>query len=484
MSSSPSSAPLLNTPKNLSFSEVILEIKMLFSIALPLILTGLLIYSKSFISMLFLGKLGKDALAGGSLAIGIANITGYSVISGLALGMDAISSQAFGAKQWPLITQTLIRTTVTLLLASLPISLLWLNIRPVLLFFDQDPAVSTVAAAYLAFAVPDLFFHSLINPLKIYFRSQNITAPLMLSAAAALAFHAPANYLLSGLGVRGVAVAASFTDMILLAALAAHLCFCRLPPAAAAAVNILRCGFDHEWRSVLNLAVPSCLSVCLEWWWYELMILLSGILADAADAVAAMGILLQATSLVYIFPSALGLAASTRVGNELGANRPGKARATAHIAVSCAVAASLIAAAVMVALRAAWGAAFTDDEAIIALTAAAMPVVGLCELGNCPQTTGCGVLRGSARPGLGVQINLGSFYAVGLPLAVFLGFVMKLGLLGLWLGLLGAQLICAVLMIWALRRTDWILQVKRARELIGIGVQCHGEERNQVSTLP
>lgn len=133
----------------------------------------------------------------------------------------------------------------------------------------------------------------------------------------------------------------------------------------------------------------------------------------------------------------------------------------------------------MVTLGSTWGRAFTEDEAIVALTAAVMPVVGLCELGNCPQTTGCGVLRGTARPTLGVHINLGSFYGVGLPMAVFMGFVMKMGLLGLWLGLLGAQIVCAILMVWILSRTDWMVQASRARELIGLELN-HDDQNEQL----
>lgn len=437
-----------------------------------MIITGLLIYGRSLISMLFLGKLGKDALAGGSLAVGIANITGYSVLSGLALGMEAISSQAFGAKQWPLMYQTLQRTVILLLFACIPICVLWLNIQSILVFCDQDPTISSIASTYLTFCLPDLLFQSLINPLKIYLRSQNITIPLMFSAALALALHAPINYFLINhlsLGIQGIALAVAITDFALLATLMVYLCFYGIQQRKCwlASWASVQC-FDHEWRSILKLALPSCFSVCLEWWWYELMILLSGVLANAAEAVATMGILMQATSLVYIFPSALSLAVSTRVGNELGANRPSKARISSFIAIFCAIFTSLIAMSFMVTLGDTWGRAFTEDEAIVALTAAVMPVVGLCELGNCPQTTGCGVLRGSARPTLGVHINLGSFYGVGLPLAAFMGFVMKTGLLGLWLGLLGAQVVCALLMVWILSRTNWILEANRARELIGM----------------
>ncbi|KAI4357108.1 hypothetical protein L6164_001077 [Bauhinia variegata] len=72
---------------------------------------------------------------------------------------------------------------------------------------------------------------------------------------------------------------------------------------------------------------------------------------------------------------------------------------------------------------------FTEDEAIVSLLSSTLPIVGLCELGNCPQTTICGVLRGSTRPSYAVKINLGSFYAVGLLIPLIMG-CLETGLLG------------------------------------------------------
>lgn len=432
-----------------------------------MIITGLLIYGKSAISMFFMGKLGKEALAGGSLSIGIANITGYSVISGLAMGMEAISSQACGAKQWSLMGQTLQRTIAILTIACLPISVLWLNIEPILIFCGQDPVVSSVASTYLAFSLPDLLFQSLINPIRIHLRTQNITLPLMLTAAFALALHAPINYILVyhlSFGIQGIAVAVALTDLNLLITLLIYIFFSGICDKTWKGWS-MEC-FD-EWKSILCLAIPSCISVCLEWWWYELMILLSGILTNAPEAVATMGILIQATSLIYIFPSSLSLAVSTRIGNELGANQASQAKTSSMVALSCAVFTSFMAMSFMTTMRNGWGKMFTNDKAILSLTAMVMPVAGICELGNCPQTTGCGVLRGSARPSLGANINLGSFYGVGLPIAVLMGFAMNTGLLGLWFGLLAAQVVCAVVMVIVVARTDWLVQAQRARQLTG-----------------
>ncbi|XVF59432.1 hypothetical protein PTKIN_Ptkin07bG0275400 [Pterospermum kingtungense] len=460
----------------LSLSKVVEEIKQLYAIALPMIITGLLIYGKSAISMFFMGKLGKEALAGGSLSIGIANITGYSVISGLAMGMEAISSQASGAKQWPLMGQTLQRTIAILTIACLPIAVLWLNIEPILLFCGQDPVISSVASTYLAFSLPDLLFQSLIKPIRIYLRTQNITLPLMFTAAFALALHAPINYILVyhlSFGIRGIAVAFALTDLNLLVTLLLYLCFSGICDKTWKGWS-MEC-FD-QWKPILCLAIPSCLSVCLEWWWYELMIVLSGLLTNAPEAVATMGILIQATSLIYIFPSSLSLAVSTRIGNELGANQPSQAKASSMVALSCAIFTSFMAMSFMTTMRNAWGRFFSNDKAILSLTAMVMPVAGLCELGNCPQTTGCGVLRGSARPTLGANVNLGSFYGVGLPIAVLMGFAMDIGLLGLWFGLLAAQVVCAIVMVIVVARTDWLVQAQRARQLTGTTTNTGNEE--------
>lgn len=79
---------ILNSlPLSLCLFQVVEEIKQLYVIAIPMKITGLFIYGKSAVSMFFMGKIGKETLAGGSLAISIANISGYSVISGLAMGM-------------------------------------------------------------------------------------------------------------------------------------------------------------------------------------------------------------------------------------------------------------------------------------------------------------------------------------------------------------------------------------------------------------
>ncbi|XP_010939303.1 protein DETOXIFICATION 48-like [Elaeis guineensis] len=448
-----------------TLSEVVEEMRAIGRISIPTALTGLVLYSRAMISMLFLGYLGELELAGGSLSIGFANITGYSVLSGLAMGMEPICGQAYGAKQWKLLGLTLQRTILLLLSASLPISFLWFNMKRILLWCGQDEQISSTAHTFITFAVPDLVFLSLLHPLRIYLRSQNITMPVTYCSFISVILHVPLNYLLVvrfKMGIAGVALAMVWTNLNLLLCLLLFILVSGVHEVSwvSPSVDCLK-----GWSALLRLAIPTCASVCLEWWWYEFMIMLCGLLVNPKTTVASMGILIQTTSLVYVFPSALSLGVSTRVGNELGADRPANARKATIVSLACAVVVGLMAMAFTTSMRHRWGRLFTSDAEILELTAVALPISGLCELGNCPQTTGCGVLRGSARPNTGANINLGSFYLVGMPVAILMGFAAGMGFAGLWLGLLAAQASCATLMAYVVVTTDWAVEAKRAQEL-------------------
>ncbi|XP_042505627.1 protein DETOXIFICATION 49-like [Macadamia integrifolia] len=448
-------------------SLAINEAKSIANIALPMVLTGLLLYPRSMISMLFLGRLGDLALAGGSLAIGFANITGYSILSGLAMGMEPICGQAFGAKKHTLLGLALQRTILLLLVTSIPIAFLWLNVERILIYCGQDADIAKEAQSYILYSLPDLLAQSLLHPLRIYLRSQSITLPLTYCATLAILLHIPINYLLVSvlnLGIKGVAFSGVWTNFNLVGSLILYIYIFGVYKKTWGGIS-WECL--EGWKSLLNLAIPSCISVCLEWWWYEIMILLCGLLSNPKTTVASMGILIQTTALIYIFPSSLSFSVSTRVGNELGANRPGKARLAALVGLLFSFLLGFSALMFALAVRSVWARMFTLDAEIIGLTTIVLPIIGLCELGNCPQTTGCGVLRGTAQPRVGANINLGSFYLVGMPVAVGLGFFAGYDFKGLWLGLLAAQFSCMVIMILVLGRTNWDLQAQKAQALTG-----------------
>lgn len=462
--------------KAFTTSEVVEELKELLSMAIPITAMNCLVYLRAVVSVLFLGRLGSLELAGGSLSLGFTNITGYSVLVGLASGLEPVCSQAYGSNgsnKWELLSTSLVRMIMILLLAIIPISLLWLNLEPIMLWMGQDVAITSVAATYCLCSLPDLVTNCLLQPLRVYLRSQGVTKPMMWCSLIAVAFHVPLNYVLvtvMGWGVRGVAVASVLTNLNMMVLMIGYVWVYgrwrwKWRWTGRIGFGCGGIGFDGI-GELFRLSVTSCMGICLEWWWYEIVTVLAGYLRDPRLAVAGTGILIQTTSLMYTVPMALAGCVSARVGNELGAGRPNKAKLAALVALSCAFVVGFINVIWTIIFRDKWSALFTNDHELRSLVSSVMPIMGLCELGNCPQTTGCGILRGTARPAVGARINLGSFYFVGTPVAVGLAFYYNVGFSGLWFGLLSAQFACVVSVLYSvLVQTDWEGEALRAEKL-------------------
>ncbi|GMN62383.1 hypothetical protein TIFTF001_031464 [Ficus carica] len=478
-------------------AEVVEELKTTANIGFPMVAMSLANYLRNMVMVMCMGRIGSLELAGGALAIGFTNITGYSVLSGLAMGMDPLCSQAFGSQNYTVAFLTLQRTVLILLFASVPIALLWFNLEPLMLTLHQDEDITRIASLYCRFAIPDLLANSLLHPLRIFLRTKGTTWPLMWSNLLAMFLHIPITIFLTfklSLGVQGIAISTFIANFITLFFLLFYLYFStpkedyNIPSNCNNNNNLINTPFLpkswpnillitstlwENWGVLIRLAIQSCLAVCLEWWWYEFMTILAGYLPNPKVALATSAIVIQTTALMYTLPSSLSASVSTRIGNELGAGRPNKARLAAVVAVGLALVTSLVGFLWTTLGRKPWGRVFTQDKEVLELTMVVLPIIGLCELANCPQTTSCGILRGSARPGIGAAINFYAFYLVGAPVAVVLGFVRRLGFLGLCYGLLAAQIACVVSILTVVYKTDWERESVKAKDLVAKGGDHH-----------
>ncbi|XP_042460095.1 protein DETOXIFICATION 48-like [Zingiber officinale] len=154
----------------------------------------------------------------------------------------------------------------------------------------QDDEIAATVHDYVLASIPDLLLQSFLHPIRIFLRSQSITLPLTYAAAAAALLHLPLNCALVFylcLGIRGVAFASVCTNLNLLLLLVLYIYFSGVHRQTATLDFSIDCF--KGWRSLLNLAILSAISVCLEWWWYEIMVLLCGFLLDPKSTVASMG---------------------------------------------------------------------------------------------------------------------------------------------------------------------------------------------------
>ncbi|XVF41216.1 hypothetical protein PTKIN_Ptkin01aG0262800 [Pterospermum kingtungense] len=380
--------------------------------------------------------------------------------------MEPICCQAYGAKKWTILSQMFKQTLYLLLLTAIPIILLWLNMEPLILSVGQDRAITSVAKVFITYSIPELLARALLQPLRIFLRAQSLTLPITLSATFAMILHLPINYFLAiylGMGVRRIALASACNTVNLNLALLVYLFFSERAIKPWDGQSLTK--YFQDWWPLVKLMGPNALSVCLEWWWYEIMVLLCGLTNNLKTSVAAMGILIQTTGLLYVFPHSLSLSLSMCVGQELGAEAPEQARRTTIIGLIIATVCGILAFTFTIVAKDVRGKLYTSEPQVVALTSVVLPILGFCELGNCPQTVASGILVGSVRPNVGACINFCSFYLVGLPVAAFAALKLNMGFLGLWFGLATSRATYMCMMICTLVFTDWKHQAKRAKEL-------------------
>lgn len=465
---------------------ILSELKKQRRIAVPMVVMNLALLAKNVITTVFLARLGQLNLAGGVLGFTFANVTGYSVLNGLCCAMEPVCGQACGAKNVRLLHKTLVMATILLLIASVPISFLWLNVDVILIHFGQQEDISAVAKTYLLYLLPDLFVISLLCPLRTYLSAQSMVVPIMLTTSVALVFHVSVNILLSrAKGLEGVSMAGWLTDLLTVILLAFYVL--RMEIASKAGRWKEGGWWDQgvgDWIKMIKICGPSCLTTCLEWWCYEILMLLTGRLPNTKQEVGVFAIVMNFDYLLYSIMQSLATCASTRVSNELGANQPELAYQSAYITLLLSIASGCLGSSMMVSVRSVWGSLYSHDAGIIKGVKKMLLLMALVEVVNFPLVVCGGIIRGTARILLAVYANIGGFYLLALPLAVVLAFKAGLGLAGIILGLLVGVVVCLASFLVFIYRIDWAEAAAQAQILASKEQEISEEDGHNSTSEP
>ena len=162
-------------------------------------------------------------------------------------------------------------------------------------------------------------------------------------------------------------------------------------------------------------------------------------------------------------PFGIGVAASTRIGNLLGAqNARGAARA-AHTAAWLSVLLGAVVLTILMSTKDHFAKIFNDNEDVVKLTANVLPFVALFQIADGLNGSCGGSLRGMGRQHIGAMVNLLSYYCGALPLGIYLAFH-GWGLRGLWVGQCIALYIVGFLEWVIVGFSNWEGEVQKAFE--------------------
>ncbi|KAH9794903.1 protein DETOXIFICATION 14 [Citrus sinensis] len=437
------------------------EVKRLGSIAGPMVAVNLSQYSLQVISVMMVGHLGELFLSSTAIAISFSAVTGFSLLFGMSTAMETLSGQAHGAQQYRKLGTQMHTAMFCLLLACLPVSLLWANMGKLLILMGQDPAISSEAGKFTVWLIPALFGYGTLQPLVRYLQVQSLVTPMLISSCATVFFHIILCW----------ALVLNNWHVIL-----AECAITRLYMTFSSACAQTRVEVSMELfqgiKEFFLLAIPSAFMVCLEWWSFEFLTLLSGLLPNPELEASVLSVCLATITTLFTIPDGLGAAASTRVSNALGAGNPQAAIIAVRAVLFLTVLETVVVSSILYASRHVFGYIFSNDQEVVDYVTSMAPLICLCVILNGLQA----VLSEGGSQNLGAYANLTAYYHFGIPVAAALGFWLKMRGEGLWIGIQVGAFVQIVLLFLITSCQNWKKQASKARERIFEGRSSQGEE--------
>jgi MATE family multidrug resistance protein len=429
------------------------EIRALVRLAWPVVASQVGFMLFAIVDTAMLGRLGAREM--GAVALADTCLFGTLMLGiGLVHGIDPLVSQAHGAGRGEDAGRALQHGLVVALLASIPIAFAWLHVDKVLPFAGQSEDLSALGQSYAtpqAWSVP---FGLAFNALRAYVQGRGIMTPPLYVILGTNVLNVFLNWVLifgklgfPEMGVEGAGLATGIARAAMPGALALLVFGKGLHRGAWTpwGRGALRIG------KALSLGLPIGLQLGLECWAFGLCTLIAG--KFGKETVAAHAIVLKIASFTFMVPLGVATAATTRVGNRIGAGDPGGARHSAFVALGLGAGVMGLSALVFLLLPRTLASLITPKEEVIAIALTIFPIAAAFQMFDGTQVVGGGVLRGMGTPRPAAIFNLLGYYAIALPLGCTLAFRGGMGLRGVWIGLaVGLAAVAALLVLWIVYR--------------------------------
>jgi MATE family multidrug resistance protein len=442
------------------------EFGSLAALALPMMVTQLSQMGMGVADAIMAGRVSAADLAG--VALG-GNLFWPLMLfmSGVIMAVTPAVSQLHGAGRESEVAHV-VRQALWLAAAGGCAAFMFLGFsEDVLRYIGVDPTAIPVAVGYidaLRWGMPPVLGYF---TLRYLCDGMSWTTPAMAIALFALALKVPLNLLFiyggfgfEGLGGIGCGWSSALVMWFELAAMVCVVVFTRMRHVG------LFSGFSPpnpvEILRLIRLGLPIGATMFFEMAIFSLMTLLIGRLG--VDAVAAHQIASNVGGITYMIPMALGMAATIRVGYNVGAGDLVRARVAGVVAIGSSLLFALFSACVVLLFRNAIPALYTNDPGVLVVATQVLVLIAIYQVFDDGQATIIGVLRGYKDTRTPLIVTLVAYWAVALPAGAMLGFGIgtpSLGVSGFWLGLIIGLVLVALALggrfLWLSARDDRIV---------------------------
>ncbi|MEY8831330.1 MATE family efflux transporter [Sedimentitalea sp. XS_ASV28] len=417
------------------------HVRAILVLGLPLVGGHLAQFSIGLVDTVMLGWYGVDELAAVTLASTYFFVL-FILGSGFAMAVMPMVAAAAASDDEISVRRTTrmgLWLSVAYAIAVMPL-MIWS--RPILQLLGQEPQVAQLASEYLRVACWGIIPALLVMVLKSYLAALERTQVVLWVTVGAAVTNGIFDYMLifgnwgaPELGLMGAALASLVTQMVSLIAIVAYAAW-RLPDHRIF-LRLWRPDWEMMGR-VFRLGVPIGLTMVSEVGLFAASALMMGWLGKLS--LAAHGIVVTVASATFMVHLGLCNAATIRAGNAYGRqDREHMTRgAIAVIGLSLAFAVVTM----IVFLRAPVPLLSMFMEAdnpyrseILEIGVTLLAVAALFQLADGAQAMALGLLRGVQDTKVPMLMAAMSYWLIGVPTSYYLGFILGMGGVGIWLGL-------------------------------------------------
>ena len=433
-----------------------LEARELLRLAVPLAATQLAQMIILATDTVMLGHFSKQALAGAAIGNTIYFLA-WLMGSGVPMAVSPVIAHIQGEHGTAGRERRRIRVAVrmglwTAALTSLPLLAALVFTRPILLFLRQEPELADGAALFVSGIAVGLPFALGFQVLRSFSTALSRAVPPLVVIVLAIGWNALFDYALifghfgfPRLGILGAGIASASSNIFSFAALLVI----TLTVPALRRYHILHRLWQPHWKSfaeLLRLGLPIGMTMVFELALFNAATLAIG--TFGISALAAHQIAITIPSLTFMIPLGIGLAATVRVGLAAGAGDRVAAQRAGYTAIAMASLFMTGAAIVLLLwprqIASLWLPDIPANADVLALAVLYLHVAAAFQLVDGIQVSASMALRGLKDAHGPMWIAGGSYWLVGAPVCVALGFGLHMQGLGVWIGLAFGLLVAAI----------------------------------------
>lgn len=437
-----------------------LESKAIWGIAAAAIVSRVATSGLTVITQAFVGHIGDLELAAFSLVVGL--IIGFDsgILIGMGNALGTLCGQAVGANKHHMLGIYLQRSWIVLLGFSVLLLPLFLFTTPILRLLGQSEDVSQLSGRVALWCIPLHFSFPFYFAIQRYLISQRKNSIISWSAAVGTIVSVLLNWLFVlkwNMGLNGALVSLDIGWWI---------------PAIIQFLYVTCGGCPLTWTGFsreafceiwpfLKLSVASGVMLCLEIWYYRILVLLTGQVKNTEVLVNSLTICLNINDWELSIPLGFLVATSVRVANQLGAQNPRGAKFSILVSTAYSSIIGIVILVLLLLFRSDLGYLFTKSTAVQEAVAKLAILLACTIILNSVQPVLIGVAVGLGKQYIVAYVNIICYYFIGLPFGLILGFVFDLSIMGIWIGMICGTAIQTIVLVFITWKTNWEKEVMR-----------------------